>query len=608
MTAPRTVVENVLTLARTKKLWTVIYEPVLPFTIMDFEIGALLPAMLYMARWGHRRGAGKFAKVFDTDRPCLTDVSKNLLREPFFENFSDDYGQEMLSDLLLTWCLENVGHQEGHDKIVQRVLPSHYYASWIDLPKQVAHLRLIPEMLTVLLANQRDGEGVVRRGGRTCFPIGPDNLTDNHLLKLFARFVSIDGQASDRSSDSFDEENANGLGIDELLTVRLADVCKEPPYKAKGSAGIADITNQWPIAWRAAEQLRGDLATVIKIYGPYLPRQALLPMLQSGIGLGLVNLLFMTTRCLAEWHRSGTLPKDPEPLPLWVDCSNGQDQSLRDASEASVRKALAQYERLPVWMMLLRILDDGVSNDPKCKRTQPPPKIPDATGWINLLGEIYQGRHDRSEAIEEGIDRDCLRLAGELREEAKKIGRVEAPQTTEAATANLLEIGSTHPAERLAEVLVQLMGNDSQIAKFNKALESSLMSNQPHSLSQKRREVRQQAGARRIMDQRSIVLSTPLLDFLVHRHLRQQSKGKGKRHLPLRQFLKILRESYGLYVDQDPPGLPPLSQELKRNNKIWLERRLRDLGLLVGVNDAEGMKFLCARFSDGDTDHQETMP
>jgi hypothetical protein len=30
---------------------------------------------------------------------------------------------------------------------------------------------------------------------------------------------------------------------------------------------------------------------------------------------------------------------------------------------------------------------------------------------------------------------------------------------------------------------------------------------------------------------------------------------------------------------------------------MWLERRLRDLGLLVGVNDAESMKQLRPRFS-----------
>jgi hypothetical protein len=39
-----------------------------------------------------------------------------------------------------------------------------------------------------------------------------------------------------------------------------------------------------------------------------------------------------------------------------------------------------------------------------------------------------------------------------------------------------------------------------------------------------------------------------------------------------------------------------ISNELLRANRAILERRLRDLGLLVGVNDAEAMKRLHPRF------------
>jgi hypothetical protein len=45
-------------------LWTVNYFPALPFTPQHFEVGGLLPAMLYMARWGYRRGKGRFIETF----------------------------------------------------------------------------------------------------------------------------------------------------------------------------------------------------------------------------------------------------------------------------------------------------------------------------------------------------------------------------------------------------------------------------------------------------------------------------------------------------------------------------------------------------------------
>jgi hypothetical protein len=39
-----------------------------------------------------------------------------------------------------------------------------------------------------------------------------------------------------------------------------------------------------------------------------------------------------------------------------------------------------------------------------------------------------------------------------------------------------------------------------------------------------------------------------------------------------------------------------ISNELLRQNRVVMERRMRDLGLLIGVNDAEAMKHLRPRF------------
>ena len=55
-----------------------------------------------------------------------------------------------------------------------------------------------------------------------------------------------------------------------------------------------------------------------------------------------------------------------------------------------------------------------------------------------------------------------------------------------------------------------------------------------------------------------------------------------------------LLDNYGLQVDLDPPAMS-MPQHLLRANKQWLERRLRALGLLAGVNDAESMRQLRAQ-------------
>ena len=75
----------------------------------------------------------------------------------------------------------------------------------------------------------------------------------------------------------------------------------------------------------------------------------------------------------------------------------------------------------------------------------------------------------------------------------------------------------------------------------------------------------------------------------------RNGKKEGFRAISLKDFLQVLRDRYGFCVDQAPPGLT-ISNELLRLNRLVLERRLRNLGLLLGVNDAESMKRLTPRF------------
>ena len=63
----KTIVEDALGPQRTRILWTANYYPALPFAPQSFEIEALLPVMLYMARFGYRRGKGNFVKTFGRD-------------------------------------------------------------------------------------------------------------------------------------------------------------------------------------------------------------------------------------------------------------------------------------------------------------------------------------------------------------------------------------------------------------------------------------------------------------------------------------------------------------------------------------------------------------
>ena len=100
---------------------------------------------------------------------------------------------------------------------------------------------------------------------------------------------------------------------------------------------------------------------------------------------------------------------------------------------------------------------------------------------------------------------------------------------------------------------------------------------------------------RRKRDLRSLVFTDSVLDYLVHLHLLKSGNKPGIRALSFREFLDVLRERYGFHVDTAPSEMT-ISNELLQRNRTILERRLRDLGLLVGVNDAEAMKRLEPRF------------
>lgn len=125
---PKEIVKQVLSYQRARTLWTVNYPPAISLTPSHFDLGAVLPAMLYMARFGHRRGKGRFVETFGStidgewQSPRVADVAARILAraESPLSGFEGELGQAVLGDLLLTWCLENRKHAEGQKEQVDR--------------------------------------------------------------------------------------------------------------------------------------------------------------------------------------------------------------------------------------------------------------------------------------------------------------------------------------------------------------------------------------------------------------------------------------------------------------------------------------------------------
>jgi hypothetical protein len=599
LTTPRAIMDEILGRHMTRELWTGNFEKALPLSIQSFDLSAILPAIFYMFRFGQRRGKGKFLETFGLETGTAKELRKSAtiervtskLSENFrFEGFHGDVEQAILGDLLLCFCLENRKHALGRNEQIQRVAPTHYMASWLDLPERVAHLRYVPEMAVAMLANQ-DGEFVVqnKEGDRTWFAVGR-GFEDNVLLHAFHKGVKRQGELGSLTSDRFIEETL--VGIDQLLMVGLAQQIGSAPDKLRGEEG-EKISNQRPIAEKASRDFSEDIRRVVRSYANVIPRQAFVEMLESCISVGLTTIISSVAEILFDWAVTGEIkkPSDQKPAFLFVDCSNGVEKKLRSLSEQSVDDYFRRLERLPVIFMALRLLDWGAKYDPKIRKLNIPTR-PYATSWINMLGELLFERMQESHAILYELNRKAVELGERLQEEYP-----------EAAKILLNEDIQPSPVWRLAESLTALQGKKSTQAIL---IDSALLMNCRNGLGVKRTTLRQktQQPLKQRQDIRSMIMTDSVLDYLVHLHVLKSGNRSGVRPISFQSFVRKIHERYGFCVDVAPAGMT-ISNDLLQMNRIVLERRLRDLGLLIGVNDAEAMKRLSPRFQPAKEDEND---
>ena len=604
----RTLVEDVWGKGATREIWSLNYDKVLPISLYAVELPAVLPAVFYMFRFGQRKGRGKFLATFglSTEKgiklkrsATIERISEKLAGTEELIDFDGETEKAILGDLLLCFCLENAKHSLGRNEQVQRVAPAHYMASWIDLPQAVSQLRYVPETIVAMLANQ-EGESVKPSEGnkKTWFPVGR-RYEENALLRAFSQgVIRREGVSSDYTSDRFEEKNES-VGLDQLLMIRLALKLGQAPGSMRSKRRKAvPISNQRPIAEQAARNFSEDIRRFVRSYAEPVPRYALVEMLESCMALGLTTVLTSTVELLPRWSETGVVPEREEqaPAPLFVDCSSGGDRSVRAAAEQSMDDYMRRVESFPLLLMVVRLLDYQARRNLKLKKENIATR-PYATEWLNLLGDLLHNRHSEAQEIRFSINRMIEDLVAGLEgpeEEEAEQSMDDYPEAVEILTN---DDSQPNLVRRLASGLLVLMGPKRALGSFVFLMDSLLLIGHPNGLAAKRRTTRGLGGStmRRTRDIRSLILTDPVLDYLVHLHLLKSGNKSGVRPLSFREFLDVLRERYGFCVDTAPPGMT-ISNELLQRNRTILERRLRDLGLLVGVNDAEAMKRLEPRF------------
>lgn len=599
----RTIVDEILGRGMTKAIWTGNYDKVLPVTVQDFDLTAVLPAMFYMFRFGYRRGKGQFLTTFagesGTTRQkkqtaTVDRVSDTMSRSDHIHGFTGETEKAILGDLLLSYCLENANRALGRNEQIQRVAPPHYMASWLDLPESVANLRFVPEMLVSMLADQ-DGFYVEQNAndGKIWFAVG-HGFEDNVLLQVFHKGVVREGHLGSRTSDRFVESAE--VGIDQLLMIRLAQQLGQAPDKLRGKETGGDrISNQRPIAESAARHFSEDIRHFVKGYAGVIPRHTFVEMLEACMAIGLTMIFTSVIELLFDWVDTGEIKckAAQSPASLFVDCSNGVERRLRSVAEQSMDDFMRRTERFPVVLMALRLLDYWARYDPTIGKLNIPTR-PYATEWICLLGDLLYQRREQARDVWRDFDRHGQRLA-------------EAFETEYPEAAAILknDAGQQNPIWRMAEALTFVQGRKNTQNNLSSLFDSSVLINRPNGLAAKRSVIRTVAGfGKKKRDIRSLVFTDAVLDHFVHLHVLRNGRRGTYRPLAYSELLRILRERYGFYIDAAPPGIT-VSNDLLRENRAVLERRLRDLGLLVGVNDAEAMKHLKPRFEPSPANDHE---
>lgn len=594
----RDIFRNVLPRNMADEIWSARYDKVLPISSNEFELSAVLPAVLYMFRFGERRGRGKFLDTFvpgDGSRPerrrraTIERVAESLASTPEMSGFDGATERAVLGDLLLCFGLENAKRDLGRDRQIQRVAPAHYLASWVDLPESVAHLRHVPEMIVAMLANQK-GQYVEPSGDdRTWFGVAC-GFEQNVLLSAFSPGVGHrGGSLTDRASDRFDESDES-VGLDQLLMIRLAQRLGAAPDRLRGSE-TARLSNQRPIARHAAEDFSEDIRLFVRAYATEAPRHAFIDMLEACISTGMTTILTSVVEMLFAWSDTGAVPTryDQQPASILVDCSNGVDTRLRGLAERSMDDLMRRVERVPVILTTLRLLD-YLARFNRRVATRDIPTRPYATEWLDLLGDLLHGRHAEALFIHRQIEDYNAILAVQLEADYPAAAAVLRNETSEP-----------NPIRRLATAATPLMGLRGNLIGM---VDSTLQVGRPNALALKRVTTRGSntggSGGRR-RDVRALALGDSVLDYLVHLNLLYSRNGRLRlRALSLPDFARGIRKRHGFHVDTAPAGMAASNELLQQNRRI-LERRLRDLGLLVGVNDADSMKRLQARFAPKET-------
>ncbi|MBW1953665.1 MAG: hypothetical protein JRI66_11380 [Deltaproteobacteria bacterium] len=538
------------------------YEPAMRIYYNDFFLEDILPGFFYLTRTARRRGRGDWAGR--TARDVAAELSQ---RKDKFIGFDDDNSRRILEEWLKASVLRLI-ERAGTEKVMS-VRPLHFMTYRVDLPTNWAHTRSVPEFLAAILHQKPDTAPL---GDENIFPLqSPQNL----FWQIFGVGLTHPRPHFFLNADLDTYDNSVDLDIEALLAVRVVEGLRKPADR-KG-----EISGFEPLCPKQARLFREDFSLFLRAYAPpVVPVRVLGDYLLCLLALNLTiyslkhfaasNYLYDTGEWLDDrWH-------DWEP-DIYPDLTGGRVRKSRELARQSFRRHQDWILRQLRTMIGFRLLDYYL---------MPATDIPELrqlrqlTG-IKFLQTLALGRQPSFKEVyneTQGSARPALRGLQQYQQEDG-----EWPEDMKSIAND----PAMPPFDRLVELLAANQYDlQRNILRFffsitRRNLESGLLSGNP-----------------RRQDDNYYTLGIQMLETLVQLLILKPGDPPKLRPLDIYDFVDILKERYGIWIDEPPPSLDTgyEARAAAQANFAALKEKLRQLGFFRAVTDARRMQRLKPRF------------
>jgi len=551
------------------------YDPAMRMDYQNVLLEDVLPGLFYVTRLGRRRGKGQWGER--TAKTVAESLAQDLKR---FDGFNNNEGKRVLEEWLKASVLRLI-ERGGSDKVMS-IRPLHFMTYRVDLPSNWVHLRSVPEFVSAILHRNPSAEPLESTSDE---PFALQSNKNIFLNTFGSGIVNDSAFFSNADQDRYDDNHE--LDIESLLTVRIAEQLATPQeVTARGGGKGGAISGFEPLCPRQARFFREDFSLFLRGYS-----SGSVPVRVLGDYVLCLLALNLTTYVLCHFAASNHLYNTGE----WLDDRRSLDgDSLwkpdiyADLTGGRVRKsrelARQSYARHHGWMLQqlrtmigFRLLEYYLRNATDINEIR---DLPTLRG-INFLKTLALGRQP-----------SCTDVYATVQASARPVltGLMKAQPDEQwpEEIAGIAEDPSLPPFDRVVEILAVYQEDPAKnLLKFvnscsRRNLESGLLAGRPGT-----------------SEDNYYTVGIQMLEALVQLLTLKPGDPPASRPLDIYEFLRLLRERYGIWIDEPPPSLEQSfeAHEAAQANFTSLKEKLRQLGFFRAVTDARRMQRLKPRYS-----------